>query len=176
MVKNLGLVLLSLIIAYLVALVLIGVKSKEKMMLPNPEYDGSMYKSIDEYFSYNKDFLTSETVFLKFRFLNNPYGLNENNFILIYINSTLVYSGEYKEIIDLKGNLNKIFERNKRHTMEASLYVLTNKDESPVYLNIFGSKMVFEWNEKFKIIYACFAASNKSHTKLYFIPHEQIID
>lgn len=125
------------------------------------------YQSVKEYFQ-KYDFKITNKPWIKFIFLNNPYNLNENNVISIYINSNLVYRGAYKEHIDLNGDPNKIFLNDKR--LIVSMEILTDKTKKKIWLHRFSTKTVFSWNKDYKSIYCGFLSTNETSYRVSFIP------
>ena len=108
------------------------------------------------------------TFLLKFMFLNNPYNLDEKNIISIYLNSELVYRGTFKMLIDLYGNSDLLFK--ERNQMIFFMEILTDKTKKTIWEHQFSSKMVFSWNENYKIIYCGFSPTNEAVEEVFFIP------
>jgi hypothetical protein len=125
------------------------------------------YKSVNECFEKNNENIGND-FWIKFKFLNNPYNLDDKNVISIYANSKLVYRGTYNTLIDLKGNPNDLFSKDKR--MIISMEILTDKTKKVIWKHGFQSKTVFSWNENYKIIYCGFFPTNEDVEKVFFIP------
>lgn len=131
------------------------------------EKSKEQYKSVNEYFENRNDSVGNE-FWIKFMFLNNPYNLDVKNIISIYVNYKLVYRGEYKSHIDLKGNPNDLFS--KYRDMAIEMEILTDTTQKIIWVHRFGSKIVFSWNENYKIIYCVFSPTNEDVEKVYFVP------
>lgn len=125
------------------------------------------YKSVNEYFE-KRNASAGNEFWIKFMFLNNPYNLDDKNTISIYVNSKLVYRGAYKQYIDLQGNPNDLFYKDKR--MIVTMEILTDKTKKVIWEHRFGSKTAFSWNENYKIIYCGFYPTNEDVEKVFFIP------
>ena len=125
------------------------------------------YKSVNDYYETNTDIIDT-TFWLKFMFLNNPYNLDENNIISIYVNYELVYRGPFKTHINLYGKANLLFK--ERNQMIFNMEILTDKNKKTIWLHRFSSKTVFSWNENYKIIYCGFFPTNEDVEQVYFIP------
>jgi len=125
------------------------------------------YKSVNEYFEKRNKNIGNES-WIKFMFLNNPYDLDVKNIISIYVNSNLVYRGVYQKFIDLKGNSNDLFSKDKR--MIVTMEILTDKTKKIIWEHRFQCKTVFSWNEDYKIIYCGFFPTNEDEEKVFFIP------
>lgn len=125
------------------------------------------YTSVYEYFEKRGGHVDS-SFWINFRFLNNPYNLNENNIISIYVNNNLVYRGEYKKNLELKGNPNILFVND--HRMAFKLEILTDKTKNKIWEHRFSSKETFSWNTDYKIIYCGFFPTNEDVESVFFIP------
>ena len=115
-----------------------------------------------------KDSLSNDSTFISFRFLNNPYNLNQNHIIEIYTNYTLVYRGKYEPCIELKGSPHTIFSTDNR--LIIILYVIDKKRKTREQ---FQTKKIFEWKDNYTVIYCCFFPTNISieEEEIAFIPH-----
>lgn len=125
------------------------------------------YTSVEKYLE-KKESIISNNNLVKFVFLNNPYDLNNRNLVSISINDYLVYIGEFKKHIELKGTPDEIFDKNSR--MIIVMEILTEKGKKNIWLHRFQSKTVFGWNKDYKIIYCGFFPTNEDVEKVYFIP------
>ena len=125
------------------------------------------YNSVKEYYDARPS-MTDTTFLLKFMFLNNPYNLDEKNIISIYLNSELVYRGPFEMLVDLYGNSDLLFK--KRNQMIFFMEILTDKIKKTIWVHQFSSKMVFSWNENYKIVYCGFSTTNEDVEKVFFIP------
>lgn len=130
------------------------------------------YESVNEYFK-NRNENIGNDFWIKFMFLNNPYNLDDRNIISIYVNSELVYRGAYKQHIDLNGNSNDLFSKDKR--MIISMEILTDRTKKVIWKHRFQSKTVFSWNKDYKIIYCGFFPTNEDIEKVFFIPQLELI-
>ena len=128
------------------------------------------YKSVDEYFD-KRNASVGDEPWIKFKFLNNPYNLDDKNIVSIFINGNLVYRGAYRSLVGLKGNPNDLFSKDKR--MMISMEILTDKTKSIIWMHGFGSKTVFSWEEDYKIIYCIFTPTNESAERVFFIPQRE---
>lgn len=131
-----------------------------------------VYKSVNKYFE-NRNVDIGSGFWIKFKFLNNPYNLDNNNIISIYVNSKLVYRDGYKSIIDLQGNPNDLFSKDER--MVITMEILTDKTKKNIWVHCFGSKTIFSWNEDYKIIYCGFFPTNEDVEKVFFIPQLELM-
>lgn len=129
------------------------------------------YNSVNEYFSKSNGSIENQK-WIEFMFLNNPYNLNENNIISIYINHKLVFRGVYKKHIDLQGDPNEIFLKDKR--MIVSMEILTDKTKKVIWEHRFQNKTVFSWNKDYKIIYCAFLPTNENVENVSFIPQFEV--
>lgn len=125
------------------------------------------YKSLDEYLEKRESNIVNE-FWIKFKFLNNPYDLDEKNIISIYVNYRLVYRGVYKQNIDLQGNKKDLFAEDNR--MIIIMEVLTDKTKDIIWEHRFQCKTIFSWNDNYKIIYCGFFPTNEDVEKVIFIP------
>ena len=130
------------------------------------------YNSIDEYYKTCTDTVRGNPL-MSFYFLHNPYRLNENNIISIYLNYKVVYRGPFKQLIELKGDVNDLFDSYSCSTMIFSLEILTDKTKKTIWKREFDTKTVFSWNEKYKIVYCVFCPTNEEVEKVYFIPQQE---
>lgn len=134
----------------------------------------NQYESVDDYFDYfaeGKTEIQNDSTWLLFKFLNNPYDLNDDNVISIYVNYHLVYRGIFKELVELKGSPDRIFA--KESQMIIILDVLTDKNKKKIWLHRFGSKQVFSWKKDYKIIYCGFFPTNETVENICFIPQSE---
>ena len=127
------------------------------------------YHSVDEYLAEKKTEIQNDSTWIKFMFLNNPYNLNEDNLVSIYVNYHLVYRGIYKRHLELKGLSNDMFAKSSGMMM-ITMEVLTDKNKKTIWRHNFRSKTVFSWNKDYKIIYCGFFPTNEDVEKVYFIP------
>lgn len=125
------------------------------------------FNSVEEYYEKYKGNVGKEQ-WVYFKFLNNPYNLNKNNIITIFINGWIVYRGEYQNWMNLKGNPKDIFL--KKRSIDIYMEILTNYKKHPIYKNRFQHKSVFAWQEDFNIIYCSFLPTNEWIEKCFFIP------
>jgi len=125
------------------------------------------YKSVNEYFEKRNTNVGNE-FWIKFMFLNNPYNLDDKNIVSIYANSKLVYSGEYKKHIELKGLSAEIFAKGKG--IDLTIEVLTDKNKKNVWLHRFSNKSGADWREDYQIIYCGFFPTNENVEQMYFFP------
>lgn len=126
------------------------------------------YNSVDEYLAEKKMEMQNDSTWIIFMFLNNPYNLNDDNLVSIYVNDHLVYRGTYKTHLELKGVPNDIFAKDSR--MIINMEILTDKNKKNIWQHNFQSKTVFSWNKDYKIIYCGFFPTNEAVEKVYFIP------
>ena len=128
------------------------------------------YKSVDDFFVTRKIDIEDRD-WITFRFLNNPYNLDDKNTVLIYVNYKLVYAGPYKYLVGLKGNPDSLFS--KKQSMIISMVILTDKTKKVVWAHNFATKEVFSWEEDYKVIYCVFTPTNENVERVYFIPHRE---
>jgi len=130
------------------------------------------YNSIDEYYKTHSD-TVGNNPWMSFYFLNNPYGLNANNIISIYVSGKVVYRGPFDKLVELKGNYNEL--REGQYSMDFHLEILTDKTKRKIYKRTFSTKTTFSWNEQYKIIYCVFCPTNEEVEKVYFIPQLELM-
>lgn len=152
----------SIKLSFLVLLVGISITTCKN----KPVFD-SVPNDIDSVFSI-KDSLSNDSTFISFKFLNNPYNLNQNHIIEIYTNYTLVYRGKYEPCIELKGSPHTIFSTDNR--LIIILYVIDKKRKTREQ---FQTKKIFEWKDNYTVIYCCFFPTNIGieEEEIAFIPH-----
>lgn len=126
------------------------------------------YNSVDEYLAEKKTEIQNDSTWIKFMFLNNPYNLNDDNLVSVYVNYHLVYRGTYKRHLELKGLSDEIFS--KGTGMIITMEILTDRNKKTIWQHHFQSKTVFSWNKDYKIIYCGFFPTNEDVEKVYFIP------
>lgn len=126
------------------------------------------YNSVDEYLAEKKTEIQNDSTWIELMFLNNPYNLNDDNLVSIYVNYHLVYRGIYQKYLGLKGLPDDIFAKSSR--MIIIMEVLTDKNKKTIWQHNFQSKTVFSWNKDYKIIYCGFFPTNENVERVYFIP------
>ena len=89
------------------------------------------------------------------------------------MNYKVVYRGPFKQLIELKGDVNDLFDSYSCSTMIFSLEILTDKTKKTIWKREFDTKTVFSWNEKYKIVYCVFCPTNEEVEKVYFIPQQE---
>ena len=129
------------------------------------------YNSVDEYLAEKKKEIQNDSTWIEFMFLNNPYNLNDDNLVSIYVNYHLVYRGIYQKHLRLKGLPDDIFAKCSR--MIITMEVLTDKNKRTIWQHNFQSKTVFSWNKDYKIIYCGFFPTNEDVERVYFIPQSE---
>ena len=129
------------------------------------------YSSVEDYCNKRKDGDVGEEFWIKLTFLNNPFNLNNNNIVSIYVNNNLVYRGVFKNSIDLKGNPDVLFKNDKR--MIFTMDILTDRTKKTIWAHRFTSKIIFTWRKEYHIIYCGFLPTNEDVEKVFFIPQFQ---
>lgn len=126
-----------------------------------------LYKSVNDYFE-KRGGEVDGSFWIKFRFLNNPYHLNANNIISVYVNDNLVYRGIYKKNLELKGNPEVLFADSQR--MVFTLEILTDKTKNKIWEHRYSCKETFLWNSDYKVIACGFSPTNEDVERIFFIP------
>ena len=130
------------------------------------------YNSVNEYLEAKPGDIDT-TFWIKFMFFNNPYNLDTNNIISIYVNYELVYRGAFNTYLDLCGNPEKIF--GERNHMLFRLEILTDKRKKVIWEHCFMTKAVFSWNENYKMVYCGFFPTNEDVEKVCFFPQSEVV-
>jgi hypothetical protein len=126
------------------------------------------YTSVEEYLAKKQEQIVDST-WITFMFLNNPYNLNDNNLVSIYVNSQLVYRGMYRKHLELKGLPDEIFSKNK--SLILTIEILTDKNKKRIWLHTFASKFCGPiWSDDYKIIYCGFFPTNEDVERMYYFP------
>lgn len=165
----------KLLILIIIAFCLEGCQDK-KITSGHLELGNSsiQYKSMDDfYLSCDKQVYTSENNLLEFRFINNPYNLNENNLLRIFLNDKLVYKGAYNTSLMLKGTVNDIFEDTVKNKVILRFSILTDRRKKKLWLHHFQNKAPFLWDEEYQIIYCGFFPTNEDVEKVFFFPEKE---
>ena len=126
------------------------------------------YSSVEDYCSKRIEGNCGDNLWIKLTFLNNPYNLNDNNIVSIYVNNNLVYRDIFKNSIDLKGNPDVLFKNDKR--MIFKMEILTDKTKKTIWAHRFTSKIIFTWKKEYHIVYCGFLPTNEDVEKIFFIP------
>lgn len=126
------------------------------------------YKSVPKYIKQLPPSAGSKP-FIGFMFLNNPYNLDSNNVINIFMNGRRVYGGTYQNAFRLTWDTEILFATDKR--MIITMEILTDKTKKTLWVHRFATKTVFSWNEDYKVIYCGFFPTNEDVEKVFFIPH-----
>lgn len=118
------------------------------------------YNSVDKYLAEKKSEAIDNNTWIKFMFLNNPYNLNDDNLVAIYVNYHLVDRSTYKRHLELKGLPDKIFSKGTGMTIP--MEILTDRNKNTIGQHYFQSKTEFSWNKNYKIIYCGFSLPMKT--------------
>jgi len=104
-------------------------------------------------------------------FANNPFYLNENFDLVIYLNNQCIYKGVFKNPIQL--NLNNLINDEVRADLFFEVFPPPNS-KGEKYLHRFITKKTIIWDTNFKFIYVAFFPNNKGiEDRIYFFPQKQ---
>ncbi len=103
-----------------------------------------------------------------FVFANNPYKINNDSFINIYVSGESVFCGNFKESIPID------LSRYKDKSINISLELLTSHKDNNLNLNVLSNKNTIKWNNQ-KFLYTCFFPLNQNIDNVCFISSDDDI-
>jgi len=104
-------------------------------------------------------------------FANNPFNLDKNFDLAIYINNECIYKGVFKNSIQL--NLDNLIGDTDIVQLFFEIFPPSNS-KGEKYLHRFITKKIIIWDTNFKFIYVAFFPKNKDkEDRIYFFPQKQ---